>query len=209
MISGVDTEHRLDGLKEKIAILGFGLALGLSAFSVIPLFKSMLILLGVLLFTGCLKVNEILQRLPKQIWIIITSALLLSQALSNADVLAGLNSLLQNNDIVLSPLIALIIVYVLTWLLTELVTNNAAAAMVFPIAFGLAEMLNVNVYAFILAVAFGASASFMSPYGYQTNLMIFNAGQYRLNDFIKIGFPMALMYGVVAICSIYFFIGIH
>ena len=97
---------------------------------------------------------------------------------------------------------ALIAVYVVTLLLTELVTNNAAAALVFPIAYGLALSVGANPIAFIMAVAFGASASFISPYGYQTNLMVFNAGQYKLNDFIKIGVPVSLVYSVTCITAI-------
>jgi len=96
----------------------------------------------------------------------------------------------------------LVIIYVLTWWLTELVTNNAAAALIFPIAYGLAVTLDANPLAFIMAVAFGASGSFVSPYGYQTNLMVFNAGQYKLTDFVKIGLPVSIIYGVVAVTAI-------
>ncbi|XNT40086.1 hypothetical protein ACLKL2_03310 [Pseudoalteromonas sp. KJ10-2] len=62
--------------------------------------------------------------------------------------------------------------------------------------------IDANPTAFIMAVAFGASASFISPYGYQTNLMVFNAGQYKLNDFIKIGIPVSLVYSVTCIIAI-------
>ena len=92
--------------------------------------------------------------------------------------------------------------------MTELVTNNAAAALIFPIAYGLSIALSVNIHAYILAVAFGASASFISPYGYQTNLMVFNAGKYQLRDFVKIGVPISIAYGVTVITAIYFFVGL-
>ncbi|TOE35431.1 hypothetical protein CGJ44_25700, partial [Vibrio parahaemolyticus] len=78
------------------------------------------------------------------------------------------------------------------WLLTELVTNNAAAALMFPIGLGIATSLGVDYMPFILIVAFGASASFISPYGYQTNLMVYNAGNYRLIDFVRIGAPISV-----------------
>lgn len=90
----------------------------------------------------------------------------------------------------------------MTWWLTELVTNNAAAALVFPLAVGLAKTLGVEPTGYILAVAFGASASFVSPYGYQTNLMVFNAGQYHIKDFVKVGLPVSLVYGLITVSSI-------
>ncbi|WP_413701756.1 hypothetical protein ACLKMH_09485 [Psychromonas sp. KJ10-10] len=72
----------------------------------------------------------------------------------------------------------------------------------FPIAYGLAASIDANPMAFIMAVAFGASASFISPYGYQTNLMVFNVGQYRLIDFIKIGIPVSIAYSITAVTMI-------
>ena len=78
-----------------------------------------------------------------------------------------------------SPIWALVMIYVLTLILTELVTNNAAAALMFPLAYGLVQTLGVPIMPFALAVAFAASASFISPYGYQTNLLVFSASNYK------------------------------
>lgn len=208
LVSGVETEHLLDGKKELLATLGFFAAISLAAFDLVPLFQGMLLLLGALILTGCLKANEIMHRLPKQIWLIISSALLLSQALVNADALGFLDIFIQHNEQILTPFMGLVFVYLITWLLTELVTNNAAAALIFPIAYGLAVSLNSNVHSFILVVAFGASASFISPYGYQTNLMVYNAGQYKMIDFIKVGLPVSLLYGIIVISAIAFFYGV-
>ncbi|MGF1697496.1 SLC13 family permease [Vibrio lamellibrachiae] len=208
LISGVKTEQTLTALQEKFSIGGFALAVGLAAFGIVPLFKGMLLLLGILLFTGCLNSNEVLQRMPKQIWLIIASALLLSHALTNSGALENLSNVIQLRQDIFTPLFGLLLVYILTWLMTELVTNNAAAALVFPIAYSLAESLSVNPMAYIFAVAFGASASFISPYGYQTNLMVFNAGQYRIKDFLKIGMPISVLYGTTVVSAIYLFIGL-
>lgn len=106
-----------------------------------------------------------------------------------------MDSFIRSYDHLFTPLSGLIVVYLLAWLLTELVTNNAAAALCFPLAMEIASSLDAEPKAYILAVAFGASASFISPYGYQTNLMVFNAGQYKLQDFAKVGVPMCLLYG--------------
>ena len=86
-------------------------------------------------------------------------------------------------------------------------SNNAAAALSFPIAFGLATTVDSNPMAFIMAVAFGASAGFMSPYGYQTHLMVFHVGQYQLKDFIRIGLPISIIYGVTVVSAISYIFG--
>jgi len=73
------------------------------------------------------------------------------------------------------------------------ITNNAAAALMFPFAISLAVQLGVDPRAFAMAVLFGASASFATPLGYQTNLMVYGPGGYRLGDFLRVGIPMNLM----------------
>lgn len=75
-------------------------------------------------------------------------------------------------------------------------------------AYGLAVGLDSNVHSYILAVAFGASASFISPYGYQTNLMVYNAGRYKIKDFFKVGLPISLLYGSIVITAITLFYGV-
>ena len=202
LLSDIELDSRLSGKKELFAILGFVTAIALAAFGVVSLFKAVVLLLGVLLLSGCLTSSEILRRFPSEIWIIISSAIVLSYALQNSGIIDSFSQLMSNSAFGLSPLLALIAVYTVTLLLTELVTNNAAAALVFPIAYGLSLSVGANPTAFIMAVAFGASASFISPYGYQTNLMVFNAGRYKLNDFIKIGVPVSLVYSVTCIIAI-------
>ena len=208
LLSDIELDSRLSGIKEWLAVIGFLVAITLSAVGVLPLFKSVLLLLGVLLLTGCFSTNELLRRLPVDIWVIISSAIGLSYALQNSGVIEAFTLFMSNNSDAFTPFMALLAVYIITWLLTELVTNNAAAALVFPIAYGLAISIDANPTAFIMAVAFGASASFISPYGYQTNLMVFNAGQYKLNDFIRIGAPVSIAYSITAVSMIVIVFGL-
>jgi di/tricarboxylate transporter len=204
VVSGVEPESKLTGKKEFFVIISFFLTVALSALSIISLFKGMLVLFSFFLLSNCLSKDEVVRRFPIQIWLIISTALMLASALLDSGLLASLASLTSlSNDI--TPTIALVIVFLLTVLLTELVTNNAAAALMFPIAYSLAVNFGVNITPFIMAVAFGASASFISPYGYQTNLMVFSAGQYKLMDFVKIGVPISIMYCITALCSILYF----
>lgn len=208
LLSDVELDSRLSGKKELLAIGGFFIAIMLAAVGVLPLFKAVLLLLGILLLSGSLSSRELLRRFPIDIWVIISSAIVLSYALQNSGVIEYFSLLMSENAYAFNPLVVLIIIYLLTWLLTELVTNNAAAALIFPIAYGVAISIDANPMAFIMAVAFGASASFISPYGYQTNLMVFNAGQYKLNDFIKIGVPISVVYGITAVSAIVFVFGL-
>jgi len=87
----------------------------------------------------------------------------------------------------------------MTLLLTEAMTNNAAAALSFPIAFGLAESYGLSYMPFVMAVAYGASASFLTPYGYTTNLMVQNLGGYTFRDYFRAGLPLSIAYSLLVI----------
>src|SRR3546814_7883701 len=88
------------------------------------------------------------------------------------------------------PLWTLVLLYVVTVLFTELLTNNAAAVLMFPIGLAAAQQLGVDPMPFVMAVMIGASAGFMSPSGYQTNLMIYGIGGYRFMDYVRSGAPV-------------------
>jgi di/tricarboxylate transporter len=98
--------------------------------------------------------------------------------------------------------IALAIVYGVTLLVTELVTNNAAAALMFPLAISTADKLGANYYPFIIVVMMAASAGFATPIGYQTNLMVYGPGGYRFSDYLKIGVPLDILIGIVTVALV-------
>jgi len=202
ILNGKKLDNVLSGLKEKLVVVGFILSIGTSVIFDIALFKSFVFYLAFLMAMNCLNINEIKRRFPIEIWIVVMSALTLATSINNvglSELLAlQVESLLNGYNIY----IAFIGVYLITLIFTELVTNNAAAALVFPIAYSIAVGLGVNVMPFVMAVAFAASGSFISPYGYQTNLMVFNAGNYKLSDFVKFGLPVSLVYSVVVLTVI-------
>jgi di/tricarboxylate transporter len=99
-----------------------------------------------------------------------------------------------------NPFIALAVVYGITTLLTEMITNNAAAALMFPVALSVSEGLGVNYMPFIIAIMIAASASFSTPIGYQTNLMVYGPGGYKFSDFMRIGIPLNLLFWVITVC---------
>lgn len=102
----------------------------------------------------------------------------------------------------LGPLGLLAVVYLLSWVLTEIMSNNAAAALMFPIAVAAASQFGVNPRPLVVAVALSASGGFLFPAGYQTHLMVFGPGGYRLIDFVKMGVPMTLLWFVVSMATI-------
>ena len=98
-----------------------------------------------------------------------------------------------------NPWLALAAIYIITNLFTELITNNAAAVLVFPLAEATAQSLGVSLYPFAVVVMIGASASFATPIGYQTNLMVYGPGGYRFADYLRIGGPLNILLGIMAI----------
>lgn len=96
---------------------------------------------------------------------------------------------------------ALVGIYLITWLTTELITNNASAALSFPISLAIAQQFGVDPKPLLITTAFAASASFLSPYGYQTNLMVYSPGKYRYLDYVRAGLPLSIVYGI-AVCAL-------
>ena len=102
-----------------------------------------------------------------------------------------------------NPWLVLALVYGVTMLFTEFITNNAAAALMFPIALAVTQQAGLEPRPFFIIVALAASASFATPIGYQTNLMVYGPGGYKFRDFMKIGIPMNVFIGVLVIFMAY------
>jgi di/tricarboxylate transporter len=94
-------------------------------------------------------------------------------------------------------------IYLITTLLTEVVSNNAAAVILIPVAISIAKALDTEPFALVLTVMFAASTSFLSPIGYQTNTMIFGTGVYRFTDFAKVGAPLNVLLMIVTSFAIW------
>lgn len=199
LLEGKQLSPTLRKGQEWVAILGFVTMVAAAATQTVSLFNGLLVYLALILGTGVISGADIRRRLPLDIWLVIGSAL----CLADVFISTGLATTLANGLFWVvgdsNVWLAFIAVFVLTWLITEIVTNNAAAAIVFPIAIGLAQSLQVDIMPFVMAVAFGASASFVSPYGYQTNLMVMNAGNYQFKDFTRIGLMVVIAYSVTAL----------
>ncbi|MDD1782175.1 SLC13 family permease [Enterovibrio sp. ZSDZ35] len=181
-------------------------ALAASLASLLPLYKGLIVLLAIAIATKLTSIHELRRRFPFELVLVIGSALGLAQAIS----LTGLADNVASHILELgqhsSPFGAMVILYIATWLMTELITNNAAAAISFPIGLAIANQFNVDPLPFIMTVAFAASASFLSPFGYQTNLMVYSAGRYKPRDYFKAGLPLSICYGlgVIALVPVMF-----
>ena len=202
ILSGHEAVNMLSGWRDHGAIWGFLLAILVSVLTPVSLLSCLFIYVAALIFSGALTVNEIKRRFPLEIWMIVLGALTLASAVENtgvaAMIAAGIEQTLHGN----SPYIVFVAIFVLTLILTELITNSAAAALTFPIAYNIALGLGVDPIPFVMAVAFAASGSFISPYGYQTNVMVYNAGNYQLTDFVKFGLPISIVYSITVLLMI-------
>ncbi len=165
----------------------------------VSLIKGMTFLLVCMLVMGVVRGAELRRRFPFELWLIIASALTLSQALTNTGAVSVMAGFLHQHLSILGPYVALVGIYLGTLAMTELMTNNAAAALAFPIAFGLAESFGVNFMPFVMVVAYGASASFLTPFGYTTNLMVQNLGGYSMGDYFRAGLPVSLVYSATVL----------
>lgn len=188
--------------QENFTLLGFLGTIILAATSLVPLATGLLFYAASLVAVKISSVAEIKRNLPINLIIVIVGALSLATALEDSGVIQlasdYLTPILGNAN----PIYALIAVYLMTVLLTEFVTNNAAAALMFPFAYGLVVAMQLPIMPFALAVAFAASASFISPYGYQTNLLVFSASDYKYTDFVRIGTPISIAYAIIVIAML-------
>ncbi|WP_100655681.1 SLC13 family permease [Alteromonas flava] len=189
----------LSSINELITIIGFLLTVALAAFEVVPLPIGLVFFIALLVGAKVTSNNEVKRNLPLNLIIVIVGALSMATALENVGVIALFTDTLKPVLTTTSWLTALIAVYIVTVLLTEFVTNNAAAALMFPFAYGLVEAIQAPLMPFALAIAFAASASFISPYGYQTNLLVYNATTYRFKHFSAIGLPISIVYSTIVL----------
>jgi len=190
---------KLSRIQEWITLGGFLLTVALAASSLLNLATGLLFFIAILVVSGVTSNNEIKRNIPLNLIVVIVGALSLATALEKSGVINQIMQLIGPWAASVSPVWVLVTIYLCTLIMTELVTNNAAAALMFPLAYGLVETLGLPLMPFALAVAFAASASFISPYGYQTNLLVFSASNYKFSHFIKFGLPISLCYSSIVL----------
>lgn len=206
IISDLDSAAKLDGDKSALVLLGFAGVIAAELLNAFPIIKGLSVYLLALLALGVINIGELRRRFPIDIVVIVGAALSIAQLMLSSGLSVQLGNMFMELFNGWGVMGALIAVYLITLVLTELITNNAAAALAFPIGYSMALGYGVDPMPFIMAVLFGASASFISPYGYQTNLLVFSVGNYTLFDYVKVGLPMSIIYSVLVLTLIpYFF----
>jgi di/tricarboxylate transporter len=201
LVSALNDSTPPDFRKAPTALGILALMVLASASGLLSIMEAAFLAAGGMIFSGCITSSRARRSVDLPVLVVIAA----SFALGNAMTVTGaadwiVSGLLGIGD--LTPWQVLILVYFLTVMFTELITNNAAAVLMFPIAVALAEQLGVSILPFVVAVMFAASASFITPLGYQTNLMVYGPGRYQFTDYVKIGVPLSLIAGAVALTLI-------
>ena len=165
----------------------------LAALGIMPISVSAILGLGLMIATGCLAWRDAASALSIPVIMIIVVALALGKALVDTEMADYLAVSFVNAAAGLPTPMILSAFMLLMTIMTNVVSNNAAAAIGTPIAISIAQQLGVSPEPFILAVLFGANMSFATPYGYQTNLLVMSAGGYKFADFLRVGIPLTII----------------
>ena len=197
VVNDLDTERP----RHDKALLAWGILLTLvmaAGLGLISMMNAALMAGGLMLLTGCLSVSQAEKSLDLTVILTIAASFALGAALEKT----GLAAMLAENAVALSggrPWLLLVLTYFTVSLLTETITNNAAAILMVPLVLALTLAAGLNPEPFMLAIMMAASASFATPLGYQTNLMVYGPGGYRFTDFLRAGIPMNLVVAATAL----------
>jgi len=172
----------------------------------LPISVAAFVAAGALVATRCITAAQARRSIEWSILIVIAAALGIGTAMEKTGVAAATAAQLTSLVGDVGPLASLALIYFVTVLLTEAISNNAAAALMFPISIATAGQLGVDPRGFVMAVTVAASCGFATPIGYQTHLIVYGPGGYRFSDFVRVGLPLDLLCGLVALAVIpYFF----
>ena len=202
LLIGQREQPRVDTRRALLSLLVMAAAIGVAVLGWMPIVASSLLGCAALVVLRCLRPEEAYAAVDWRVIVLLAGVLPLGIALQKS---GGADWVAQHALGWLSghgPLVTLAAIYLLTALMTEVMSNNAAAVLVVPIAISTAESMGVDAKPFLVAVAFAASTSFATPVGYQTNTMVYTAAGYRFSDFPKIGIPLNLLFWVMAVILI-------
>jgi di/tricarboxylate transporter len=191
-------EHPFRRTKAPIAVGAVLAVMALATLGILPIEALAIMAATVVVATGCITAEEAYEAIDWRVLMLIFGMLGVGLAMEKtgaaALIVQHLAVLLEN----FGPVIVLSVIFLFTSILTEIVSNNAAAILLTPIAIALAQQLGVDPRPFVMAVLFAASASFATPIGYQTNTFVYGVGGYRFSDFLRVGVPMNIIAWLVA-----------
>ena len=181
-----------------IALLALIGIVGLAAFGVAPIFLLAILAVALVLIARCIDADEAFAMVDGRLLSLIFAMLAIGAALEHTGAVSLIANAIAPALGNLPPFLIVWAIYLLTSVLTELVSNNAVAVVVTPIAIGLAAALGIDARPLVVAVMVAASASFATPIGYQTNMLVYGPGGYRFTDFMRVGIPLNLTVGLLA-----------
>jgi len=196
LVSKLASTDNGDERKAITALVIFVSMILLPSFGIFSIFESVAAAAGAMLLTKCINFEEAGKSIDYNVLLVIACAFALGAAVSHVGLADYISAFLV--DSVSTPMAGLVAVYLVTVLLTELMTNNAAAIIMLPIALSIAQGFGVQYEPFAVAVMVSASASFMTPTGYQTNLMVMGPGGYHFTDYFKVGAPLSIIVAIMA-----------
>jgi di/tricarboxylate transporter len=202
LVSQVDQWRPIRRNRGWLAVGLFVLLMGLMTSGAVPIVIAAAATATLMIALGCLSANDARQSIEWQVLITIAASFGVGTALQNSGAATYLAQAVVGSTAAWGPIAGLIIIYIFGSIITELVTNNAAAVLMFPICVETAKLYSADSRPFIIALALAASASFMTPIGYQTNMMVYGPGGYRFMDFFRIGAPLNIILGIIAIILI-------
>ncbi len=202
LISDVDEWRPLRRDRAWIALLLFLALIILMATGLVPIVVVATLVATLMVAVGCISSGDARRSVEWQVLVTIAASFGVGTALDNSGAATAIASELVQATAVFGPIAALAVIYFLTSMMTELITNNAAAVLMFPFCLETARLCNASPQPFLIALILAASASFMTPVGYQTNMMVYGPGGYRFTDFLRVGGPLNLLLWLVAVALI-------
>ena len=202
MLNNIRSIEKMPTLQSLLIVGGLLVSVVLSSLKLVPLFNSLLVFLVILLLTKVASPRELYKSINYNLILLIA----LSFALGTAMIKTGIAAEVSHVFIELLKPFGIITlffgIFLITNLLAAIITNIASVAIIFPIGMTLAYQLGVNPKPFALLIAFAGAASFITPIGYQTNLMVYGPGGYNFKDFFRIGLPLTVLFMVVAVVGL-------
>jgi di/tricarboxylate transporter len=203
ILSQTETQPNAPAKKVLVVLAMLITTIVLSALSVLPLFTGLLLTLIVAIGLQLVPFNEIRKGLDFNLIFLIALGLSLGKAMDNSGTAEYISTVIHTHLYNIPVLGLMLLIFIFTNLLASYITNSAAVAIMVPIAMALASSMNVSHVPFALLTAYGAAANFITPVGYQTNLMVYGPGQYKFSDYIKFGLPLTILYMLVASYLLY------
>ncbi|RIA45754.1 di/tricarboxylate transporter [Hephaestia caeni] len=192
-------------LKAAVALVTFAGAIALAAFNVVPIAASAFTGAVLLILLRVISADEAYSGLKPEILVLIAGMVVIGIGMEQSGLANTASRLLIGSVDGLSPLAVLCLLYLITMVTTELLSNATVAVLMTPIAVALAQSLGVSPRPFLVAVMMAGSAAFATPFGYQTNVIVYQMGGYRYLDFVRVGLPLNLITFVVAVTAIHTF----